>query len=388
VKQKYLIIAITACLIQACKSPDFRLYEFDPRTLKENEIVLSEMADEITYIPLENSFPLGIIYNIEFINNEIYFTAKDVGIMKYDRFGKFVCKIGSIGRGPGQYIYAPNFTVDEKKGNIYAKVLGQIIKVYSNTGQFEKDISLKGFGDMIDAIKFHDSRLLVTYALQFGNSRYKWIVFDTLGNVIKMKARNTPIFTANSGGREVIYNFENKLSYWNNYIDTVFSILPDLNENPSFIISPGEHRIPRSKLTLEQVQQWKYLQIITLFETHRFFVIRYSYEHPSILLFDKYNKNSFLVYLNNDKTSGELLSGLPNDIDGGPFFLPESYFSQGEREFMVGVINPYHIKTIVSSNEFKNTIPKHPEKKKELEDIANSLKETDNPILMMVRLKK
>ena len=48
----------------------------------------------------------------------------------------------------------------------------------------------------------------------------------------------------------------------------------------------------------------------------------------------------------------------------------------------------YQIKVRVASNEFKNSSPKYPEKKKELEKLANSLKETDNPVLMMVRLKK
>jgi hypothetical protein len=32
--------------------------------------------------------------------------------------------------------------------------------------------------------------------------------------------------------------------------------------------------------------------------------------------------------------------------------------------------------------------PKNPEKKKELEQLANNLRETDNPVLIMVRLKK
>ena len=36
----------------------------------------------------------------------------------------------------------------------------------------------------------------------------------------------------------------------------------------------------------------------------------------------------------------------------------------------------------------KTLLPKYPEKKKELEKLANSLKETDNPVLIIVRLKK
>jgi len=38
--------------------------------------------------------------------------------------------------------------------------------------------------------------------------------------------------------------------------------------------------------------------------------------------------------------------------------------------------------------EFKNSSPEYPEKKKELEKLANTLKETDNPVLVLVRLKK
>jgi hypothetical protein len=51
-------------------------------------------------------------------------------------------------------------------------------------------------------------------------------------------------------------------------------------------------------------------------------------------------------------------------------------------------INSYQIKAHVASNEFKNSVPKFPENKKALEKLAESIKETDNPILIMVRLKK
>jgi hypothetical protein len=45
-------------------------------------------------------------------------------------------------------------------------------------------------------------------------------------------------------------------------------------------------------------------------------------------------------------------------------------------------------KAHVTFSVFKNSKSKYHEKKKELEKLANSLKETDNLILMMVRLKK
>ncbi len=56
--------------------------------------------------------------------------------------------------------------------------------------------------------------------------------------------------------------------------------------------------------------------------------------------------------------------------------------------FHIALINPLDIKALVTTNEFKRSQPRYPEKKKELEKLANSLQETDNPVLMLVRLKK
>jgi len=42
----------------------------------------------------------------------------------------------------------------------------------------------------------------------------------------------------------------------------------------------------------------------------------------------------------------------------------------------------------VRSDNFTSTSSKYPEKKKELEKLASSLKETDNPVLILVSLKK
>jgi len=45
------------------------------------------------------------------------------------------------------------------------------------------------------------------------------------------------------------------------------------------------------------------------------------------------------------------------------------------------------IKIHVASQEFKNSTPQYPEKKKALEKLVNSIDENDNPVLMLVKLK-
>jgi hypothetical protein len=109
----------------------------------------------------------------------------------------------------------------------------------------------------------------VSYALQSAGNKYDWIILDTLGNLVKKKERTISPFTSNwptSGG---MYKFENRIYNWNTYNDTVFSILPNLNYESSFLFSPGEHRVPRSEI--KDILQVKFILIPTKFEKAVFY---------------------------------------------------------------------------------------------------------------------
>jgi hypothetical protein len=394
VRTKNLILFIL--LLISCKDQVSTLLKFDPRSIVAKEISLSDIADEITYIPLANSFQIGLIYNFRVIKNSIYLSAKDIGILEFDREGKKVRKIGSIGRGPGEYTYCFDFTVDDNRQTIY--VMDQAnLKVYSKTGNFLRIVSLKDYGDNISSFELIDSKIIIYFMLQYGNPKYDWIVLDTLGNLITEKKRTIPEFKTNWLLQGGTYKFDNRVTYWNPFTDTAYSVSPDLTYKASFIISPGEHRFPKIKFdSFEQFRQ--YLNIEQIFETNNFLILRYYYKKPTIALIDKKTRKSFLSFLkveNGNNIRPDYIGGLINDIDGGCMFQPcgasarqESYFFENDREYIIGLIEPYKIKTYVAGNEFKNSFPKYPERKKEFGKFANSLKETDNPVLMMVRLKK
>jgi hypothetical protein len=127
--KKLVVMFLILLSLLSCKSQDKSLYEFDPRNLKENEISLSEIADDISYVPFDNSFPIGVVYeNIEFINNSIYLSARDIGILVFNKEGKTLKKIGSVGRGPGEYIVNFLFTVDQKTETVYVWDSDNLIK--------------------------------------------------------------------------------------------------------------------------------------------------------------------------------------------------------------------------------------------------------------------
>lgn len=77
--------------------------------------------------------------------------------------------------------------------------------------------------------------------------------------------------------------------------------------------------------------------------------------------------------------------GFINDLDGGPNFVP---LTIKDDNTLIAWVDALQLKKHVTTNAFKNSKPKYPEKKKELVELAGRLKETDNPVLILVRLKK
>ena len=269
-RSSYLLILVLLSI--SCKQEKYDLIEFDPRNLIEKEFMLSEIAEDINYIPLDNREPLAMIHdNIEVVNSSIYLSDRLMGLLVFDKTGKMIRRIGSKGRGPGEYIYSFNFTVDEKTGTIYI-CDNNIIKVYSKNGQFIRSFPLKMYGDLVYRIKFLNATLFAFFFDQFENAENKWITVDSLGNLTKKEIRKTPAFTCNFTVGQGAYIFQDKVSYWNSFNDTVFSILPDLTEKPSIIITSGDHRFPKSHINIPIEDLSNYLSVRLILETHFHFL--------------------------------------------------------------------------------------------------------------------
>lgn len=66
-------------------------------------------------------------------------------------------------------------------------------------------------------------------------------------------------------------------------------------------------------------------------------------------------------------------------------FKPFSINGEG---YIAAFINPIDLKRYVSSSEFKSIVPKYPEKKEAFRKMAETVNETDNPILVTAHLKQ
>lgn len=373
-------------------SPESEIIQIDPRTFSGKEFNLSDIADDINYVPIDNTIPIGPVLSFIIRNNSIYLCLEDMNItalIKCDINGKNPRLIGKKGRGPGEYLYCSYYTVDTKTGNIYIRGKRESILVYSPNGNFIRELQLPRCedGSRFHSMEFLDSSLFIAQYIDGGHAKYNWIIIDTSGNMLSSKPNYLPPFISQTGQAGGIYKFNDKISHWESYNDTVFTISPDFTYKPSIIFPPGKYRgrVEDIKFSLPQEfidELMKICRTINIFETNNYLVYRYMFNLEGIALIDKRSKET-LVSLHDIKSWG-----IDNDLDGGPVFQPQGYYTENGNEYLVGIVESYRLTSHVISDAFKSSNPKYPEKKRELEQLGKSLDQNANPIMMIVKLKK
>jgi hypothetical protein len=120
-----------------------------------------------------------------------------------------------------------------------------------------------------------------------------------------------------------------------------------------------------------------------LFETSRYVFYWYgTIDNRKRILFDKKTNTKYKL----DTDSG-LKSELKDDLSGGPDFNIEflnNYCSGGKLFSFVEAIT---LKKYVAGEDFKNAKVRDPERKNSIKRLADSLSETDNPVLVVVTPK-
>jgi len=375
----------------SCNTPISEIHSIDPRSWNENNMKLSDFSDDIQYIPLDNQY--SYVARIPIIKgNFMYSNIKDTGIVQFDRQGTMIRNIGRYGRGPGEYLYGMNFDVEERTGTIYV-LDGKRINIYSKTGRYIRNISIEELGEQFNGIYYFNSHLFIPKTISGLFPKYNWIILDTVGHLIKKKENTVPSITANTGGVLHVFKFQDKIYYSNWYDDSVYCILPNFDYRVSYVYNVGDKRLPRTSLSTDpptyMKQMGQYFIHGGLFETNRFLFVNYRLDKSSIAMLDKINGK---LYMNYHIRNGNrpMTCGIPNDLDGGLMFTfsDYSYMTENNIEYLIGFIDPFELKSHIASAEFKKSNPKYLEKKNALEKFANCIKETDNQILMIIKLKK
>jgi hypothetical protein len=352
-----------------------------------NQFMLSDISKTITYVKLDTALFINFILSLNVTEKNIFVGSNPSGLSVFDINGNFVNKIGKIGYGPGEYKYGNDFAFDSSEQIVYV-LDNKSILVYSIKNQYLRKISLEKLNGNFRQIQFQNGNILLFEGITSGYGKYNWVVIDTLGNIICEKLNHIPPFVCTIGFRnDVSYFYNGIIHYWDSFNDTIFSIKEN-NPFPKFVFENYPERLPLHDITWDQYEN-KYIDIRRILESHNYLYLFYFFKQSYFTLV--YCKKSMLIYTvghSDDEDKRFCGPGIINDIDSGLGFAPYQYFQLGKDEYLVSWAFAYQIKAHVASDAFKNSTPKYPEKKKELERLANSLSENDNPVLMIVKLKE
>ncbi|WP_262708140.1 6-bladed beta-propeller [Sunxiuqinia elliptica] len=313
-------------------------------------------------------------------------------LFKYNKAGKNPIQIGAIGKGASEYLTCSYFAVLEAKDRVYINGKPNTVLVYNTNGEFIRSFRFKNSSLRFNQMEIFDNGHLFLAQKGVGsNIEHLWSISDTLGNIVSQKKNTLPTFQTNIGSKGGVFQSGEGFSYWIDHNDTIFSISPNFSFRPSYVFTLGEHRWSNKNVNVyslkEHIEKRKKFYTPHFFiETQKYLISQYAFKEKNSYVFLNKETHKTLTCDFNWKTT--IREGIPNNFDNGIMFNVESYFNQGQSEFLIGVIFPYQLKAHVASDAFKNSTPLYPEKKKELERLANSLDQNDNPVLMLLELKQ
>jgi hypothetical protein len=351
---------------------------------------------DINYVPLETNDQSFISGNFDLMSmgfriiaGKDYYIVKNFNtIKKFRDDGTFVAKIGKEGRGPDEFLVAHDIDINKKNQEIYlVDAWDKRFYVYSEGGKF-----IRTFKCPLNTSHFRmNSDGIMCYSINsFQNVETSFNLIDTAGTIIKSFPNKYPwSIKANQKSlvlnENIFYEFNNQLFKKEIYSDTIY-IYINGSFKPHIVIEQGQ-RLLTTKARSEFEQEDLLRDFISqehLFEFGDYIFYEFSYGRSKYSFVGSKKSNFTALSINNLHNSFRRFKGFVNDIDGGPDLLP---YAVKNDNILVYIIDALDLKKYVASEEFKNSTPKYPEKKKDLEKLANNLKETDNPILILVRLK-
>ncbi|MCC7575512.1 MAG: 6-bladed beta-propeller [Methanomethylovorans sp.] len=352
---------------------------------------------DIEYIPLETnkqSLMSGIDYIFfhEYKMNKIipgdgYYLIKNGNkVLKFKSDGSFMGTIGTVGRGPDELDHIDDIFIDNKSQNIFLVSSRQKrICQYSPLGDLIRVLSIPFY---IYECIFIDNRILCYSGNNSGINKNSFILIDTLGHIVK-NFPNKYQFKSFKGivvytHENLFYKFNSRLFKKEIYSDTVY-VFENSKFKPHMVIAVGNKLVtPKVRSDYDSYKIYaNYIQPINLFEFGNYIYYAFIYKfviQGEVIIYGYISSKE-----DNYQALFNLGEGIENDLDGGLNIIP---ITTKDNHTIISLIDVLTLKKHIATEKFRKSNPKFPEKKKELEKLANSLKDTDNPILMMIRQKK
>lgn len=344
---------------------------------------ISEIASDIEYIPLQPSAhtPVKAIDKIVARGNKIYINLIN-DILCFDDHGKFLYKLYGNGNEKKENVVAIyDFDIDTGDTSLIV-LAGNKLLHFKNSGSgfdYIKTIKLGRLSpSKLNFVPGTDKILLSSIRRKGYESSLNTLINingDTLSFKRNYFRRFNPVI--NRIWDEIIhYQFDNKLYFRERFNDTVFSLSSESDDfKPELIL---DSRL--SSTNSENINDPEYFKIlpnvVNIFEVPRYLYYYYKFnQYDHKIFYDKYEDRKYEINPENGI--------LKDDIAGGPDFDPE-YCSEGK---MYSWISVRELKHYIESEAFANAQVQNTPKQDDFKKLVLSVKDNDNPILILVRLK-
>lgn len=348
-------------------------YEFivldENQVAGEKTVKLSELVDDYRIVHFQNSDSTVFKVMKPVISDNYVAIIQGWGqpVLLFDRNGDFVCQIGGIGQGPGEYESIYDAVIDEENGKIYiSNVIGMSVMEYELNGKYIADhkvgklnkpaLFLNDDGSIsIASLAFGDmggNELVTTATLNLGTDSVKSLVYAPL----------VSNFTNPAG--EVV-GLSNETWAYKNTSNNVFMLT---NNDTLYAYDPTRNAIfPRAFLqekTAKTPETWYQ-----------------GLELPNAIMYQVFGDNRRVVWY--DKVTGELFHvNLVDDYCGNtpiaPNFLRNGYFV---RIWEPGVLMDRIEGQWLDNNDLTDG------QRANLNELLESLNPDDNDVMFIGRLK-
>jgi hypothetical protein len=421
---KYLYLFVLIGILFSCNgkqrdmklsNPKYSVIDVGSSVGKGRVVNLSEIASDIKYILLEtdsNSL-VGSSPLVFFENERIYISFSKI-IKVFDKTGKYLFTFDRHGRGPEEYPASSLVEVEPGSGNFTVRIPKggyTIVRTYNREGEFIKDFTFPGITRILKTIKISPN-LYVSQFSQIAKEGQEYIGFfyDSLSTIEGylptpvveknyhtegdriIKIGNRRIYLSGITIRSYLHSFQNTPRIYTLLADTIYTYNRENGFVPVYAFDYGKYMNEKVSLldigsvsgNFINISPWLYV------ETDNFLLLNFilrEFAHEPFVgkttlnigkmrerrdAYGLYNKKSGEFTLLNHPIKGT--PGFKDDILNGPPFIPQ-YMS--EDNYAVNLLYPNELIDYVAENQVSAGLNK----------IAATLKESDNPVVILVKLK-